>query len=109
MKNSMMMQIYADVTNKDIYLCGSAQTCARGSAILGAAAAGPEVHGCKDIYELIDKLGKLSDVVYHPISENVEKYKKIYALYKQLSHEMAKDGADYREILELFYQDIKIR
>ena len=101
MKNSMMMQIYADVTNKDIYLCGSAQTCARGSAILGAAAAGPEVHGCKDIYELIDKLGKLSDVVYHPIPENVEKYKKIYALYKQLSHEMAKDGGVMKELLKL--------
>lgn len=101
MKNSMMMQIYADVTNKDIYLCGSAQTCARGSAILGAAAAGPEVHGCKDIYELIDKLGKLSDVVYHPIPENVERYKKIYALYKQLSDEMAKDGGVVRELLKL--------
>ena len=101
MKNSMMMQIYADVTNKDIYLCGSAQTCARGSAILGAAAAGPEIHGCKDIYELIDKLGKLSDVVYHPIPENVEKYKKIYALYKQLSHEMAKDGGVMKELLKL--------
>ena len=101
MKNSMMMQIYADVTNKDIYLCGSAQTCARGSAILGAAAAGPEVHGCKDIYALIDKLGKLSDVVYHPIPENVEKYKKIYALYKQLSHEMAKDGGVMKELLKL--------
>lgn len=101
MKNSMMMQIYADVTNKDIYLCGSAQTCARGSAILGAAAAGPEIHGCKDIYELIDKLGKLSDVVYHPIPENVEKYKKIYALYKQLSNEMAKDGGVMKELLKL--------
>lgn len=101
MKNSMMMQIYADVTNKDIYLCGSAQTCARGSAILGAAAAGPEVHGCKDIYALIDKLGKLSDVVYHPIPENVEKYKKIYALYKQLSNEMAKDGGVMKELLKL--------
>ena len=101
MKNSMMMQIYADVTNKDIYLCGSPQACARGSAILGAAAAGPEAHGCKDIYELIDKLGKLSDVVYHPIPENVERYKKIYALYKQLSDEMAKDGGVMKELLKL--------
>ncbi|MBQ8813004.1 MAG: ribulokinase [Lachnospiraceae bacterium] len=101
MKNSMMMQIYADVCDQDIYLCGSPQASARGSAILGAAAAGPEVHGCKDIYELIEKLGKLADVVYHPIPENVEKYKKIYALYKQLSEEMAKDGGVVRELLKL--------
>jgi len=93
MKNSMMMQIYADVTGKEIYLCGSPQASARGSAILGAAAAGAEVHGYKDTYELIEKLGRLADKVYHPISENVEKYKKLYELYKKLSDMMAKDDS----------------
>lgn len=101
MKNSMMMQIYADVTGKDIYLCGSAQACARGSAILGAAAAGPEVHGCKDIYELVEKLGKLADKVYHPISENVERYQKLYALYLKLSDEMAGEESVGRELVRL--------
>ncbi len=101
MKNSMMMQIYADVTGKDIYLCGSAQTCARGSAILGAAAAGPEIHGYKDTCELIEKLGKLADKVYHPIPENVDKYKKLYELYKRLSDVMAKEDSVVKELLRL--------
>ena len=101
MKNSMMMQIYADVCNQDIYLCGSPQASARGSAILGAAAAGSEVHGCSDIYELVDKLGKMADKVYHPIPENVEKYKKLYAIYKQLSDEMAKGDGVVKELLKL--------
>ena len=101
MKNSMMMQIYADVCNQDIYLCGSPQASARGSAILGAAAAGPEVYGCRDIYELVEKLGKMADLVYHPIPENVERYKKLYAVYKQLSDEMAKSDGVVKELLKL--------
>lgn len=101
MKNSMMMQIYADVCNQDIYLCGSAQASARGSAILGAAAAGPETCGCKDIYELIERLGKLSDVVYHPNPENVEKYRELYALYCKLSDVMAESGGVGKELLRL--------
>lgn len=101
MKNSMMMQIYADVCDQDIYLCGSPQASARGSAVLGAAAAGSEVHGCKDIYELVEKLGKMADIVYHPIPENVERYKKLYAVYKQLSDEMAKSDGVVKELLKL--------
>ena len=104
MKNSMMMQIYADVTGKDIYLCGSSQASARGSAILGAAAAGPEVHGCKDTYELIEKLGKLADKVYHPIPENVETYKGLYALYRKFSDVMSKKDSVGRELLKLKYK-----
>ena len=98
MKNSMMMQIYADVTGKDIYLCGSSQASARGSAVLGAAAAGESVHGYKDTYELIEKLGRLADKVYRPIPDNVKRYKKLYELYKKLSDTMAKEDSVGREL-----------
>jgi len=101
MKNSMMMQIYADVTGKDIYLCGSSQACARGSAILGAAAAGPEVYGYRDIYELIERLGAVSDKVYHPIPENVERYKRLYELYLKLSDVMAREDSVGRDLVRL--------
>lgn len=101
MKNSMMMQIYADVCDRDIYLCGSNQASARGSAILGAAAAGPQVHGCADTLQLIEKLGAQSDVVYHPIKGNVQKYKKLYELYLQLSDDMAKEGSVGRKLQEI--------
>jgi L-ribulokinase len=101
MKNSMMMQIYADVSNRDIYLCGSRQASALGSAILGAAAAGPEVNGCDNIYQLIERLGKTADIVYHPIPENVEKYRKLYAQYNRLADVMAEAGSVGRELLKL--------
>jgi L-ribulokinase len=105
-KNPLMMQIYADVTGKDIYLCGSEQTCARGSAILGAAAAGPDVYGYRDIYELIETLGSVSDVVYHPIPENVKRYRRLYEIYLRLSEEMAKEDSVMKELRKMKYGDI---
>ena len=39
-KDEMMMQIYSDVTNREIRICGSAQACALGAAMFGAVAAG---------------------------------------------------------------------
>ena len=101
MKNSMMMQIYADVCDRDIYLSGSKQPSALGSAILGAVAAGPEAAGCPDVCRLVEKLGKLSDVVYHPIPENVERYRLLYRQYERLSGQMALADSVGRELLKL--------
>ena len=105
MKNPLMMQIYADVTGKDIYLCGSNESCARGSAFLGAAAAGPEVYGYRDIYELIELLGSVSDVVYHPIPQNVERYGRLYQIYLKLSEEMAREDSGMRDLRKMKYGD----
>lgn len=101
MKNSMMMQIYADVCNRDIYLSGSKQPSALGSAILGAIAAGSEVTGCSGAAELVEKLGKLSDIVYHPIPENVARYKLLYQQYERLSEQMVQAGSVTKELLKL--------
>lgn len=101
MKNSMMMQIYADVCDRDIYLSGSKQPSALGSAILGAVAAGSEAAGCPDVCRLVEKLGKLSDVVYHPIPENVERYRLLYRQYERLSGQMALADSVGRELLKL--------
>lgn len=40
----------------------------------------------------------LADKVYHPIPENVKKYKKLYELYKKLSDMMAKEDSVGREL-----------
>lgn len=101
MKNAMMMQIYADVCDRDIYLSGSKQPSALGSAILGAIAAGPEATGYTSTTELVEGLGKIADLVYHPIPENVERYKLLYKQYERLSDQMSQIGSVGRELLKL--------
>ena len=83
-KNPLLMQIYADVCKKKITICGSDQSGAFGAAILGIAAAGPEVTGYKDANEAIRKLGKVKDIEYIPNPENAAIYDKLYEEYKIL-------------------------
>lgn len=101
LKNPLMMQIYADVCNRDIYLCGTTQGCALGSAILGASAAGPEHTGCETFEQLTRKYVTLSDVVYHPIAENVARYEKLYRQYLRLCDQMAAPDSVGREMLKI--------
>jgi L-ribulokinase len=83
-KDAMMMQIYADVCNMDIHISASSQTPALGSAMFGAVAAGKERGGYDSITDAAKVMGKVKDIVYKPISENVAIYDKLYAEYKKL-------------------------
>lgn len=83
-KNKMMMQIYADVTNKPIKISASDQTPALGAAMFGAVAAGKENGGYDTIFDAAKVMGKVKDEVYMPIPEHVETYKKLYNEYKIL-------------------------
>ncbi len=83
-KNPFLMQVYADVTNREIRISASSQTPALGSAMFGAVAAGKERGGYDSIVEAAKEMAKLKDVVYTPIPENVKMYDKLYAEYKIL-------------------------
>lgn len=83
-KNKMMMQIYADVTNKPIKISASEQTPALGSAMFGAVAAGSKNGGYDSIFDAAKVMGKVKDEFYTPIPENVEIYQKLYAEFEKL-------------------------
>jgi len=83
-KDEFMMQIYADVTNREIRISASSQTVALGSAMFGAVAAGKEKGGYDSIVEAAKKMAKVKEGSYKPIPENVEAYKKLYAEYRIL-------------------------
>ncbi len=83
-KNPMMMQIYADVTEKEIYISASDQTPALGAAMFGAVAAGKEKGGYDSIFDAAKVMGKVKEEYYKPNPENVAVYKKLYAEYKIL-------------------------
>lgn len=100
-KNPLMMQIYADVCGKTIQICHSSQASALGSAILGAAAAGEKVTGCKDIPQLMDKYVKLSATVYSPNGAHKAVYDRLYAQYLRLSDTMAAQGSVCRQLQKI--------
>lgn len=83
-KNELMMQIYSDVTNREIHISGSPQAPALGSAMFGAVAAGKAKGGYDDIVDAAKVMAKVKDKYYKPIPENVKVYEKLYAEYKRL-------------------------
>ena len=91
-KNKMLVQVYADICQKDIKLASTSQASAMGAAILGVASAPQEVTGYKDIYEIASKLGKIDTHVYKPNIENKEVYDALYHEYKTLHTYFGKEN-----------------
>lgn len=92
-KNELLMQIYADVTGREIRIVESTQAPAVGSAMFGSVAAGKERGGYDSIVEAASEMGKVLDKVYKPIPENVEIYDKLYSEYEIL-HDYFGRGAN---------------
>lgn len=79
-KSPLVMQIYADVTGREMKVSRSAQSCALGAAIAAAVTAG----GYKNFAEAQRAMCGIKKVTYKPIAENHAIYKRVYALYKQI-------------------------
>ena len=87
-KDELLMQIYADVLGREIYLSGTSQACAYGSAVLGAVNA-----DCyADLKEAATSMKKIKDTVYKPNPSNTDAYSELYSQYKILSEFFAKNG-----------------
>lgn len=78
-KSPLVMQIVADVLDMPIKVARSEQACALGSAMAAAVVAGVY----KNTSEAQAKMGGGIETEYHPIPENVEKYKVLYEKYKK--------------------------
>ncbi|GGB32872.1 ribulokinase [Lentibacillus populi] len=83
-KNKLLMQIYADVTNRTIKIADSKQTPALGAAMFAAVAAGAGNGGYDTILEAAEKMARIKDEIITPIPENVAVYEKIYQEYSKL-------------------------
>lgn len=92
-KNKLLMQIFADVTNRPIYIADSVQTPAVGAAMFGAVAAGAEAGGYDSILDAAERMARVKEEVIQPISENVEIYELIYQEYNTL-HDYFGRGAN---------------
>ena len=89
-KNTLVMQIYADILNRPMMLSRSTQTCALGSAMAGAVVAG--IH--PDFATATSAMTAVQDTVFHPIPENVAVYETLFGLYRRLHDAFGISGQD---------------
>jgi L-ribulokinase len=79
-KNPLLMQIYADVTGREMRVARSAQACALGSAVAAAVVAGTH----PDFATAQKAMTGWKDVVYRPRRAEKAAYNKLYKLYMKL-------------------------
>jgi len=83
-QNPMLMQIYADVTGREMAVCGAEQASALGAAMLGAVAAGKNAGGYDSLAEASAALAPPPARVYRPMPQHQPVYDHLYAEYRRL-------------------------
>ncbi|PYZ95967.1 ribulokinase [Alteribacter lacisalsi] len=99
-KNPLLMQIYADVTNRKIYVADSVQTPAVGAAMFAAVAAGSDGGGFDSITEAAEAMGKVKPVPYAPDPENVKKYASLFDEYRKLHDYFGREDNVMKNLLQ---------
>jgi L-ribulokinase len=99
-RNKLLMQIYADVTGREIKVSASQQTPALGSAMFGAVAAGRAAGGYDSIFEAAQHMARLKDEAYTPIVEHGAVYDQIYAEYARLHDHFGRGENDVMKRLK---------
>ena len=92
-RNKLLMQIFADVTGREIKVVGTPQAGSLGSAMHGAVAAGARAGGYDTIQQAAAKMAHLKDEQYVPIAEHKRVYDQLYAEYVTL-HDYFGRGAN---------------
>jgi len=84
-KNKLLMQIFADVTGREIRIARQLLTCpALGSAMHGAVAAGSDAGGYDTIFEAAQNMAHLQRDSYRPRKQAHEVYDRIFQEYQTL-------------------------
>jgi L-ribulokinase len=99
-KNPFVMQIYADIINREIRISGSPQAPALGSAMFGAVAAGTAAGGFDTIREAAAVMAKVKDYTYRPQAENVRIYDRLFAEYRTLHDYFGRGNNDVMKRLK---------
>jgi L-ribulokinase len=84
-KNEMLMQIYADVTGREIAVAASPQVGALGAALLAVLAAGAEQGGYATLTEAAARMVPPPSRVYQPNPKHKDVYDQLYNEYIRLS------------------------
>ena len=99
-RNHLLMQIYSDVTGREIRVAASKQTPALGSAMHAAVAAGSAAGGYDTIEAAALKMARLKDESYKPIPEHQAVYDQIYSEYVRLHDYFGRGENDVMKTLK---------
>lgn len=104
-RNEMLMQIYADVTNREFKVAASPQTVALGSAMWGAVAAGKAAGGYDGINEAAEKMARVKDRTYEPNPEAHAVYAKLFDEYRTLHDYFGRGANDVMKRLKAIKEE----
>lgn len=108
-RNKLLMQIYADVTEREIKVAASPQTPALGAAMWAAVAAGKDKGGYQTITQAAEKMASLRKERFVPIPENHQIYDKLYREYEILHDYFGRGENDVMKRLKQIKIKIKER
>jgi len=106
-KNPFVMQIYADVINREIKISGSPQAPALGSAMFGAVAAGTAAGGFDTIQEAAAVMAKVKDHTCRPVDENARTYDRLFAEYREIHDYFGRGANDVMKRLKLIKKEAR--
>ncbi|MDG0814321.1 ribulokinase [Cohnella rhizosphaerae] len=104
-KNALLMQIYADVTNREIKVADSKQTPAVGAAMFGAVAAGAAKGGYDSVVDAAKAMARVRKETFKPIPENVAVYERLYAEYRTLHDYFGRGANDVMKRLKALKEE----
>jgi L-ribulokinase len=99
-RNHLLMQIYADVTGREIKVAAAKQTPALGSAMFGAVAATKAAGGYDTIYDASKAMAHLRDERYIPHPAHTQAYDELFADYKLLHNYFGRGENDVMKRLK---------
>jgi L-ribulokinase len=91
-KDTVLMQIYADITNREIKVSASGQTAALGAAMYASTAAGTEQGGHGRITDAAAAMSRTRNESYKPDPDNAKIYSALYGRYRELSAYFGTNG-----------------
>jgi L-ribulokinase len=105
-RNKLLIQIYSDVTGREMKVGASSQAGALGSAMFGAVAAGKAAGGYDSIFEAAQKMAHLKDEIYRPNPESRLVYNRLYAEYLRLHDYFGRGENDVMKTLKQIKSEV---
>ncbi|HEY3412553.1 MAG TPA: ribulokinase [Armatimonadota bacterium] len=91
-KNTLVMQIYADVMNRPMQISRSDQTCALGSAMAAAVVAGKAAGGFDSFDDAADAMTGIQERAFTPNADSAATYERLFRLYQKMHDALGIQG-----------------